>query len=226
MKYDVRKLLLDTLRIVPYTPGDTAGISDSLLAKAVTADENLHSLGYMLAPQDIVRLAVSPSLDSLFKEVQKTVPEMKASPMYPDFPGQVMKMSEAEFRFHQVLHYFSTYDLEWITGIPVSKGWLPDVKSTPKTEKDEVLLPYRVIELIPEDEVYGTAAKRILLRRTSLKMLGIQRQYSCAFRLARHKNLSFCGAMQFCESHYSFRQYRKLREYLMYFRSFLCRMGG
>ena len=164
MKYDVRKLLLDTLRIVPYTPGDTAGISDSLLAKAVTADENLHSLGYMLAPQDIVRLAVSPSLDSLFKEVQKTVPEMKASPMYPDFPGQVMKMSEAEFRFHQVLHYFSTYDLEWITGIPVSKGWLPDVKSTPKTEKDEVLLPYRVIELIPEDEVYGTAAKRILSR--------------------------------------------------------------
>ena len=164
MEMYIRKLLLDTLRIAPYTPGDTEMISDSLLAKAVTADENLHALGYMLPPQDIVRLAVSPSLDVFYEEVKQTVPEMKASPMYPDFPRQVMKMSEAEFRFHQALHYFSTYGMKQLTGIPVSKGWLPDVKSTPKTKKDAALLPYRVIELIPESEICETAVKRILSR--------------------------------------------------------------
>ena len=72
----------------------------------------------------------------------------------------------------------------------------------------------------------ATAAKRILSRRAALKILGIHIQYSCTFRLARHKTPSFCGAEQFCERHFSFRQYRKLRKYLMYFRSFLCRMGG
>lgn len=160
-----RRLLLDTLHIVPYLPGDTSGVHDDDLARAMTAGTNLHALGYELSPEDIVRLAASPSVDSLFHEIRELVPVMKAAPMYPDFPKQVMDMPEAQFRFHQLLHYFSTYGVELFFGIQVDKGWLPDVKHTPKTRKDDQLLPYKVLELVSEDEICRIAAERILTRR-------------------------------------------------------------
>lgn len=160
-----RRLLLDTLHIVPYLPGDTSGVHDDDLARAMTVGTNLHALGYELSLKVIVRLATSPSADSLFHEIRELVPVMKAAPMYPDFPKQVMDMPEAQFRFHQLRHYFSTYGMEGFFGIQVSKGWLPDVKHTPKTRKDSQLLPYKVLELVPEDEICRIAAERILMRR-------------------------------------------------------------
>ena len=160
-----RRLLLDTLHIVPYLPGDTSGVHDNGLAKAMTVGTNLQALGYELSPEDIVRLAASSSVESLFNEIRELVPVMKAVPMYPDFPRQVMDMPEAQFRFHQLLHYFSTYGVELFFGLQVDKGWLPDVKHTPKTRKDRQLLPYKVLELVPEDEICRTAAERILTRR-------------------------------------------------------------
>ena len=160
-----RRLLLDTLHIVPYLPGDTSGVHDNSLAKAITVGTNLNALGYEISPEDIVRLAASSSVESLFNEIRELVPVMKAAPMYPDFPKQVMDMPEAQFRFHQLLHYFSTYGVELFFGIQVDKGWLPDVKHTPKTRKDRQLLPYKVLELVPEDEICRIAAERILTRR-------------------------------------------------------------
>ena len=160
-----RRLLLDTLHIVPYLPGDTSGVHDNGLAKAMTVGTNLQALGYELSPEDIVRLAASSSVESLFNEIRELVPVMKAVPMYPDFPRQVMDMPEAQFRFHQLLHYFSTYGVELFFGIQVGKGWLPDVKHTPKTRKDSQLLTYKVLELVPEDEICRIAAERILTRR-------------------------------------------------------------
>ena len=160
-----RRLLLDTLHIVPYLPGDTSGVHDNGLAKAMTVGTNLQALGYELSPEDIVRLAASSSVESLFNEIRELVPVMKATPMYPDFPKQVMDMPEAQFRFHQLLHYFSTYGVEFFFGLQVDKGWLPDVKHTPKTRKDRQLLLYKVLELVPEDEICQIAAERILTRR-------------------------------------------------------------
>ncbi len=66
-----------------------------------------------------------------------------------------------------------------------------------------------------------TAANRLFLRQASLPVLGIHIQYSCARRLAWHKHLYVCGVKQFCASHFSFRRYRKIREYLLYSRIFL-----
>ena len=63
------KLLLDELRFVVYEKGD-ASPTEQLLTKAVTLNENLKSLGYTLAPSDIVALAVSPSLDRFYETVK------------------------------------------------------------------------------------------------------------------------------------------------------------
>ena len=79
------KLLLDELRFVVYEKGD-ASLTEELLTKAVTVNENLKSLGYTLAPADIAALAVSPSLDSFYETVKDMMGTVDAAPMYPSFP--------------------------------------------------------------------------------------------------------------------------------------------
>ena len=138
MKYE--KLLLDELRFVSYEKSDVE-LTDDLLAKAVTLNENLKALGYMLAPTDIVALSVSPSLDGFYSKVVGMMDEVKAQPMYPGFPEQVMEMDEAIFRFHQLVHYFSTYGMEQLFGVSVKRGWLPcEDEKAADAEKQEIVL--------------------------------------------------------------------------------------
>jgi hypothetical protein len=118
------KLLLDELRFVVYEKGD-ASLTEELLTKAVTLNENLKSLGYVLSPADIAALAVSPSLDGFYESVKSMMGRVDAAPMYPGFPRQVMEIDEAVFRFHQAVHYFSTYGMELLFGVEVHRGWLP-----------------------------------------------------------------------------------------------------
>lgn len=93
------KLLLDELRFVTYEKRNSE-LTDDLLVKAVTLNENLQSLGYILAPSDIASIAVSPSLDGFYEKVKGMMNTVDADPMYPGFPQQVMEMDEAVFRFH------------------------------------------------------------------------------------------------------------------------------
>ena len=166
MSYD--KLLLDGLRLVSYTPGGGPLTNEGLI-KAMTMNENLKTLGYTLNPQDIIRIAQSPSADKLYENVRSMMSDVKAKPMYPDFPTQVMEMDEAQFRMHQMIHYFSTYGLEFITGIEVEKGWLPAeddlVSDTEKTKEDTSLLSAKVLELVPEGEKYSNPFGKILAKR-------------------------------------------------------------
>ena len=83
-------------------------LSDENLIKAVTLNENLKAYGYCLKPADIVRVAGSLSLENFYEVFKSLQGEVLAKPMYPDFPSQVMNMSEAQFRLHQAAHYFST----------------------------------------------------------------------------------------------------------------------
>ena len=101
MTFEFRKHLLSELHMVVYRAGDPSRIDDRCLCEAVTVNENLRSLGFVLRPVDILRLAVSPSLYTFYQDVKELVPDVKAQPMYPGFPQQVLEMSEAEFRFHQ-----------------------------------------------------------------------------------------------------------------------------
>ena len=165
MDKNFRKLLLSELHMAVFRPGKPENLSDLSLIEAVTLNENLRSCGYTLKPNDMIALAASEDLDGFYADFTALIPEVKADPMYPDFPYQVMEMSEARFRLHQGIHYFSTYGIELLTGTSVTKGWLPDVDTTPKTEMDEILLDARVLDLIPEEEVYVTVLRIILGRR-------------------------------------------------------------
>lgn len=76
--------------------------------------------------------------------------------MYPNFPQQVMKMDEATYRFHQMVHYFSTYGLESMLPIEICKGWLPSVEDTEKIKEDDTLLEAKVLRLLPCKLQYQT----------------------------------------------------------------------
>ena len=171
MSYD--KLLLDGLRIVSYTPGDGPLTNDGL-AKAMTMNENLKTLGYTLNPQDLIRIARSPSADTLYERVSGMMTGVAAKPMYPDFPTQVMEMDEAQFRMHQMIHYFTTYGLEELSGYEVSRGWLPAeagiVTDTEKTEEDTTLLNAKVLGLVAEGEKYTRPFEDILAKRERMTL--------------------------------------------------------
>ncbi len=166
MSYE--KLLLDALRIVPYKKGDVV-LTNANIVKAVTMNENLGSLGFTLKPSDLVEMAASSSLDGFYDKVSSMMSTVKAKPMYPDFPTQVMNMDEAQFRFHQMVHYFSTYGIGLLTGQEVLHGWLPAeaglVSDTEKTETDDRLLQAEAIGLIDEKEMYTVPFEQILSKR-------------------------------------------------------------
>lgn len=159
------KLVFHQLRLAVYRKGDAGSIDDRAMQKAMTLNANLQALGYCLNAADLVRLAASESLDGFYDSIESMIDTIDAAPMYPDFPKQVMEMPEAIFRFHQLVHYFSTYGLEDLFGVEVRRGWLPDVKATEKTEADEQLLNARAIELIDEADMYIEPARRILAKR-------------------------------------------------------------
>lgn len=151
MKQTFYELLLSELHMVVYEPGDTARLNDKLLCEAVTVNENLRSLGFVLKPEDLVRLAVSPSMHGFYEAVKALLPDVKAQPMYPGFPQQVMNMSEAEFRMHQMMHYFSTYGMEQLFGVKVSRGWLPEYQGPARTQDDTTLLDAQQVQLVESE---------------------------------------------------------------------------
>ncbi|MBP0968539.1 MAG: hypothetical protein J5744_00165 [Oscillospiraceae bacterium] len=168
MDYD--KLLLSELRLVPFEKGDVP-LTDALLTKAVTLNENLLTLGYTLPPDDIAALAVSPSLDGFYDRVRSMTDSVEAAPMYPGFPDQVMEIDEAEFRFHQLVHYFSTYGMELLFGVNVTRGWLPhEGEDTGDPAAQAMMLEAKVIRLIPEDEKFVSPFKTILSRRERMTL--------------------------------------------------------
>ena len=170
MSNTYKKNLLNELRLFVISNKEVA-MTDENLCKAITLNENLKSLGFQLKPKDIVCVAKNESLDSFWDEFQNLiVTEIKAKPMYPNYPNQVMKISEAQFRLHQICHYFSTYGLEDLFGVEVKQGWLPDVEDTEKTETESALIPAKTIGLITETEMFIVPAKRILAKRERMSI--------------------------------------------------------
>ncbi len=163
------KLLLDELRFVVYEKGD-ASLTEELLTKAVTLNENLKALGYVLSPTDIAALAVSPSLDGFYENVKSMMGRVDADPMYPGFPRQVMEIDEAVFRFHQAVHYFSTYGMELLFGVETHRGWLPCEGDRGEVAEQARVLPEKVIRLLPAQEAYIVPLRMILSRRERMTL--------------------------------------------------------
>lgn len=168
MTNQFHKLLLSELHMVVCQTGNLSTLNDRLLCEAVTLNENLQSLGFVLKPDALMHLAVSPSLHTFFEDVKALVPEVKAQPMYPGFPQQVMEMPEAEFRMHQMMHYFSTYGLESLFGVQVSRGWLPAYRGSARTQDDTTLLEASVLDLVAEADAPLHTLSVLLARRERL----------------------------------------------------------
>ncbi len=159
MNYD--SLLFSELRLIAIDMAEKELDNDSLL-RAMTVNEELLAMGYTFSPKGIVSLAGSDSMTGLVSRVREYIGDVPTDPMYPGFPEQVMFMSEATFRFHQLLHYLSTYGIEQITGAKVRRGWLPDMETAERSKPDDTLLAAKVLGLIDEKEKYIIPYRKIL----------------------------------------------------------------
>lgn len=164
MNKNYQKLLLSELRFAIIKEQPLQQTNQTLI-EAVTLNENLISLGYVLKPEDVIRLSKDKTLYTFYNTIQSLIDNIEANPMYPNFPIQVMEMDEATFRFHQLVHYFSTYGIESLFDGEVKKGWLPSVASTKKTERDSLKLDAKVIELLTLEEAYTKPLQKILAKR-------------------------------------------------------------
>ena len=142
-----------------------ASDADFRMRKAITANMELVGLGYTFSPADIVRLSRCDDLDHVVTNVKALIGKVGAKPMYADYPTTVMNMDEATFRFHQLLHYMSTYGLEAISGDPVLRGWMPTTSDTEKTESDTTLMEAKVISLVDRNDLFRTVFHKIVSRR-------------------------------------------------------------
>lgn len=127
-------------------------LTDESICKAITLNENIKTMGFQLNAIDIVKLAKSSALDTMYDKIKEFNPEISVAPMYPDFPQRIMEIDEATYRFHQIVHYFSTYGMENIFGVDVQKGWLPAEETTPKTKEDNALLNAKVLKVYTREE--------------------------------------------------------------------------
>lgn len=198
--YQAKKAPFEAFGILYYPlfahRADLGGVEldDADMAWAVTANANLDGTGYTLSQPSILALAAYhhhmaalaaqssflPLAQTLttqgvnpLADIARLVPDVTAAPMYPDFPTQVMEMDEATFRYHQAMHYLSTYGVELLAGVlcldvSVGKGWMPDVESTPKTEQDETLVAPKVLHLMLTVEDLRNVVEARLARATRM----------------------------------------------------------
>lgn len=166
---DFKKNLLSELRIVTYD-GLLYDSTDESLLQAMTINQEFNTLGYTMKPIDIIKLSKIQASErcNFINNFKEILGDVKAKPMYPNFPAQVMEIDEATFRFHQLMHYFSTYGVESLLDTEVSKGWLPTVEDTEKIKSDKQLLDLKVIELININSIVDECLSRILSKNERL----------------------------------------------------------
>lgn len=168
---EMRIIAIDARRDVVDSLTDSSKVYDNKLAAVMTFNEELRNLGYTLNMESIMKLAFNGdaiAMQNILSAVKTYIGKVDAKPMYPDFPSYVMNMGEAEFRFHQIMHYFSTYGMEFFTGLPISKGWLPDVDDTEKTVEDKSLLDLKVVSIESLEYAIEDSFKRLLSKRERL----------------------------------------------------------
>lgn len=116
-----------------------AGSSSVSMELLATLLKNLEALGYILS-DDLLHIIASLSETDLEKFYKETISDLKVmvgdhvehKPMYPNFPKQVMKASDAELYFNAIMHYFG----DWL-GIRI----MPEYKKKKrKPLKDEIKL--------------------------------------------------------------------------------------
>lgn len=161
------ELMFTELRMVSFSEKNSE-LNEKSLVMAMTVNDELINIGYTLSPKDIIKLSKSRNPENFFSKVKNFIGDVKALPMYPDFPKQVMNLSTAQFRFHQMLHYMSTYGMEEMMDVSIEKGWLPNLEKKEKPKKNLRLIEAKVIGLVPEDEKYIYSLSKVLRKAERL----------------------------------------------------------
>lgn len=168
---ELRMIVADSICEDSNTPFSEDDLDERII-KAMTLNENLKSLGYCFTP-DSIPLVCKSDIGALYEEIKTYIGEVKAEPMYKGFPDEVMNMDEATYRFHQLVHYMSTYGVESLFGSEVKKGWMPDENKDVQREKaDSFSTDLKQIEVILSKDMYYKPVKIILSRKTRLTEAG------------------------------------------------------
>lgn len=153
------KLLLSEMRILESKGSASTKDVDvkTELNQALVDNENLKALGYQLTAEAIILLAAdykeNQNLTPLYKRVMELEPAIEVDPMYPNFPKQVLEMSELEYRVNQVLHYATTYGLENILNVEVKNGWLPETSELQEREDDFLVADLKTLDYLSPKQV-------------------------------------------------------------------------
>lgn len=184
----MEKLLFTELRVLRGQTEGTKSVTKENLELALIDNENLKALGYVLKGEGIVQLAkdyqVNPGITPIHAKVKEFEPDISASPMYPNFPIQVLEMSEMDFRINQVLHYLSTYGVELILGAEVQKGWLPTTSEEMQRKEDEQVAKLKTLDYLAPSEVSTVALVKMLGRKERL----LPNQLTIVLQLMQDKN--------------------------------------
>ena len=93
-----------------------SGKATASLEHLATLLKNLETLGYTLSNELLERVSTMSvkELTGFYSQIVEDLKIMvgdhvKHKPMYPNFPKQVMDMSEAELYFNAMVHYFGDF---------------------------------------------------------------------------------------------------------------------
>lgn len=162
----MEKLLFTELRIMRGNNDNLKSTSKAGLELALIDNENLNALGYELKGEGIVKLAkeytANPERIPLHVLVKEFEPDIEASPMYPNFPIQVLEMNELEFRIHQLMHYLTTYGLEDMLGVEVNEGWLPKTEDLMERVEDKQVAKLKTLDFMSPNEVNEFVIEKLI----------------------------------------------------------------
>lgn len=158
----IQKQIFDLLRVFIVEEFDE--FTKDGLIKALTFNENIKFYGYKFNAESIYKLACCKNFNKMYDTFIDMMPKIKAKPMYSNFPNQVMEMDEAIFRYHQMLHYASTYGRELFECCEVLKGWLPECKEEERLE-DKKLLDYTIIKVVTIEECCDLVVNKIINKK-------------------------------------------------------------
>lgn len=184
---DFKKNIFTELRVIESEAVKVGEAPEALYLKYLINDlNNLAALGYKLTKDGILKLKHeykdNISMEPLYAKIMKWEPEVKADPMYPGFPTQVLKMDEKEFRLHQDLHYLSTYGLE-IMGFE-AQPWLPKFAKEERVEdvthlelKTLEYLDYASVERLVIEDLVGRKERLIGKELEIAKAVALKTDY-------------------------------------------------
>lgn len=151
---------------------EEGSITDDGILKAVSASRSIEGFGYSLSDKGVLNLARCYStgeqgmnLNKYFEQQYKagmlSGADFGSHPLIAGFPEEVLEMSEAKYRFIQILHYCSTYGLKEAGYPGVPQGWFPQTgkEGDYSQEQEKYYNRMTVVDFLTDKEAYGKVVK-------------------------------------------------------------------